>query len=229
MGTIYEYGDGISKYWNLSDYADSLARANANLYADLDYSKFSHAIWRDSIKDEDIQQHYTYIEAKIINNSTNRHNNSLTLNRGRKHELTPGMGVIGNKGIIGIVKNVSENFSRVMSILHRESKISVAIKRNNYFGSLIWEGSNPKFINLDAVPKHADLMIGDTIQTSSYSSIFPEGIMVGKIDTFWLEPGSNFYKINVELINDLNNVKFGYVVNNLLKGEKEALEEEVDE
>ena len=116
-----------------------------------------------------------------------------------------------------------------MSVLHRQTLISASIKRNNHFGSIVWKGSDPTVINLIDVPKHADIVIGDTVQTSGYSTIFPEGIMIGTVDTFWVPSGSNFFEIEVNLKNDLNKTKYVYVVNNLMKKELEKIQGEGDD
>ena len=138
------------------------------------------------------------------------------------------MGVIGanQTGVVGIVKSTSKNFSRVMSILHQQSIISASIKRNEHFGSIIWKSNNPTKVNLIDVPKHANIIIGDTVQTSGFSTIFPEGIMIGVVDTFFVPSGSNFFEIEVSLINDLNKTKYVYVVDNLMKEDLEKLQEE---
>ena len=203
-----------------------MAKENARLYEKLDNAKYVNIFWRDSVKLEDFRQKYTYITASVINNSVNRHNNYFTLNKGSNHAIKPRMGVFGSSGVIGIIKNVSPNFSQGLSILHKQSRISAAVRRNNYYGSLVWEGSNPKIINLNDIPKHADLVRGDTIQTSGYSSIFPRGLMIGKIDTFWLEDGSNFYDIEVELTNDMARVYKAYIIENLMEEEQLNLEKE---
>jgi len=226
-GNLYYSFDKVARFWSLSSVADSLAKENAQLRAQLNNAKFIETIREDSIKDEDINQKYTFIEATIINNSVTQHNNNITLDRGKKHGIEQRMGVIGQDGIVGIVRSTSNSFSQVMSILHKQTKISSSIKRNNFFGSLIWKENNPKITHLNDIPKHASLKIGDTIQTSGYSSIFPEGIMIGIIDTFWIPRGSNFYNIEVELKNDLSSTKYVYVIKNLMKDEQEDLEEEV--
>jgi len=223
--------DNVSQFVSLSSVADNLARENATLLQERDNALFIQTIQRDSIPIPEKEQMYTFTAAKVTSNSTNRNNNSLTINRGANHGIKRSMGIVGtgSNGIIGIVKNTTANYARVLPILHSQSKISSSIKRNNFFGSLIWKGGDPTKVNLVDIPKHAKLIKGDTIQTSGYSSIFPEGIMIGTIDTFWLQEGTNFYEIKVNLSNDLSKVKYVYVVENLMKSELEALEKEVSD
>jgi len=227
-GVVYNQYDDLMQYWNLADVADSLANENAKLYAQLDDAKFSRSIWRDTLRDDTLEQQYIFQSATIINNSINKYHNHITIDRGKNHGIRPSMGVLDANGIIGIVKSTSSNYSLVMSILHNQTRLSASVRSSNYFGSLSWKGEDPKHVDLNDVPKHAILETGDTIQTSSYSSIFPEGIMIGTIDSFWIEPGSNFYSIDVKLSNDLSNVRYVYVVENIMKGEQLELEEEVE-
>ena len=220
--------DNFAQFINLSSVADSLSKQNAQLLAEADNAKFIKTILKDSVSDLETEQFFTFIESKVISNSVNKNNNSLSINRGSEHGVEASMGVIGanQTGVVGIVKSTTNKFSRVMSVLHRQTLISASIKRNNHFGSIVWKGSDPTVINLIDVPKHADIVIGDTVQTSGYSTIFPEGIMIGTVDTFWVPSGSNFFEIEVNLKNDLNKTKYVYVVNNLMKEELEKIQGE---
>ena len=220
--------DRFSQFINLSSVADSLAKKNAALLAEAENAKFIKTILKDSARSLDSEQQFTFIESKVIGNSINKKNNSLSINRGSEQGISSSMGVIGanQTGVVGIVKSTSKNFSRVMSILHQQSIISASIKRNEHFGSIIWKSNNPTKVNLIDVPKHANIIIGDTVQTSGFSTIFPEGIMIGVVDTFFVPSGSNFFEIEVSLINDLNKTKYVYVVDNLMKEDLEKLQEE---
>jgi len=227
-GNVLNLRSDFSQYYNLSEFADSLAADNARLKAKLNNAQFVQTILQDSVKDIEKQQQYTYIAARVVNSSIHLHNNTFTIDRGSRHGIRPHMGVLDanpNGGIVGIVTNVSENYSVIMALLHREIRVPAEIKRNHYHGFLTWQPSNPQTIDLIDVPKHADIRRRDTIQTSTHSALFPEGIPVAVVDSFWQEPGSNFYTINAALVNDLANVKYVYVVNNLMKGEIVNLEE----
>jgi rod shape-determining protein MreC len=138
------------------------------------------------------------------------------------------MGVISsNKGIIGVVRNVSENFAHVISILNSQSRISCSIKSRNGHGSLRWRDLDPLRISLVDVPKHEKIVVGDTVITSGYSTMFPRGILVGVIESYKVVSGSNNYLITVKLFNDLTNVKYAYVIKNGFGAEQKALEAEV--
>lgn len=230
-GAIYQRYSKIMRFAELSVVADSMAAENARLYARLGNAKFSDYLVRDSILVKDslnkVKQRYTYIAANVISNSISLPNNYITLNRGSKHGIKPGMGVISSKGVIGIVRNVSENFSQVMSILHQQSRISASLKKTGYFGTMRWRNpSNITYMSLETLPKHSIIEIGDTIQTSGYSYIFPEGIPIGKVENYQVEPGSNYYTAKIMLFEDLGRLRYVYVVDNIMFEEQEKLVKE---
>jgi rod shape-determining protein MreC len=216
--------EGIIEYSKLQDFSDSLAIENAKLKSELYNNRSYLELQKNERFDTLYHQRYQTIRAQVINNSVTSRNNALTIDRGRNDQIESGMGVVDEKGIIGIVRNVRPSFSSVLSILHNASRVSVSLKRNQYFGTLLWNGFNPTKMSLAAVPKHADIRIGDTVQTSGYSHIFPKGLMVGTVDSFWIEGGSNFYTIDVSLVNDLSKVNNVYVIKNLVKAELDSLE-----
>jgi rod shape-determining protein MreC len=232
MGAMYQRYDKLMKYSELSTVNDSLASENARLYARLGNAKFSEYLVQDSVLVRDssskIKQRYTFIGAAVINNTISTSNNFMTLNRGSKHGIMPGMGVITRKGVVGIVKNVSEDFSQVMSILHQQSKVSASLAKSDYFGTLMWKKiGDPLRSSLETLPKHADIAVGDTVQTSGFSYIFPAGIPIGTVENFKVESGSNYYSAQILLFEDLSRLRYVYVVNHLFKTEQENLEKEV--
>lgn len=215
----------VSNYNNLQNQNDSLMHENATLIENLiliDYSA-------DNIpKSDSIYNQYSLIPSTICNSTVNLRNNHVTLCKGSREGIRPDMGVISSsKGIIGIVRNVSDNFAHVMTILHSQTRISCAIKSRKGHGSLVWKSLDPLRMTLEAVPKHESVAIGDTVITSGYSTMFPRGILVGRIETFKINPGSNNYEITVKLFNDLTNIRYAYVVQNRFGAEQLTLEKEV--
>ena len=228
-GLLYEKVDAVTRYWNLSVVADSLSSENARLRAELRDARFQEEVLQGTVIDENWKQHYSFTSAEVVNNSINRFNNYLTLNRGARHGIKPRMGVINEDGIVGIVTRVDNYYSAVMSLLNKETRIAASIKRNNFFGSVVWQNSNPTIAQLTDIPKHASIAIGDTIQTSGFSSIFPGGIPIGSVLDVNLPAGSNFYNVDIKLFNDLSKAKYVYVINNLLRLEQKSVEETEDE
>lgn len=229
IGSLYESTSSATRYWNLSEVNDRLARENAELRMRLPSSKFTSLVQGDVMQDTTLQQHYRYNEAKVVNNTIHRQHNFLTINRGRKQGLVPNSGVINGdgSGIIGIVQKVSKNYGVVMSILNTDIRISAKLWRTNSFGMLSWDGLGPQYMTLESVPKHAEIQQGDTVVTSGYSTVFPENIPIGEVDTFYKPPGLNFYHIRVALFNDLNRAQYVYVVTDLLKEERFKLEKAI--
>lgn len=223
-GSFFERFDKVTRYWNLGEVNQELARDNKRLLEQLPNAQFDETIDTLFVKDTLYQQQYEYIPALVVNNSVNRYNNYLTLNRGQSHGIEANSGVINGSGIVGIVQKTSSNYTSVMSVLHRSTKVSAKLKQSNHFGSLIWNGENSQQMNLEAIPKHAEVAVGDTVVTSGYSTMFPEGIMVGVVESMDLGDGSNFYDIKVNLSCDMNNISHVFVVNNLMRGEQLTLE-----
>ncbi len=165
---------------------------------------------------------YSYIAGNIIKNSTYRKNNYITINKGRKHGIEPDMAVVSSIGVIGIVTNVSYNYSVVLSILNSKIGISAKINNNDYFGSVVWEGRDYRRVKLEGIPNHSEINEGDTIVTSGYSAIFPEGIIIGTIKEYRKNNQDNFYTITVQLMEDFKTSKNVFLIKNLLR--KEQLE-----
>ena len=217
--------NNIKDYFHLKNENENLAKENAILrtHSLISFSKLVNSQY--TIYDTVYNQKYTYTNCKVVNNSTNRRNNYITLNKGEKHGVQRNMGVITSEGIVGLVKEVSTNFCTVMSLLHSKASISSKIKKNNFFGPLTWDGKSFRYATLVDIPSHVDLAIGDTIVTSAYSLSFPENIMVGTIDSYEKKEGAFFYIIKVKLSTEFKKLSHVYVVNNLQKKEQLELEE----
>jgi len=171
-------------------------------------------------------QEYDYLDARVINNSTNRQKNFITLNRGRRHGVSTGMAVASPEGVVGVVVGVSQNFSIAMSLLNVDFRLSSSIARNNYFGSLAWKGSSFRYAQLSEIPHHVLISEGDTIVTSGYSAIFPSGVMVGTV-TGEPEKGGDFITLKIKLSVDFKKLTNVYIIGNLHRVERIKLEEEV--
>lgn len=224
-GGIYDKVTSFSDYIRLTNINDQLSKENTllhNLLAEnFKYSADSFFYYEDSI----FKQQFVYRSAKVINNSINKQRNYITLNKGRKQGIKPEMGVIANNSVIGIVKSVSNNYSTVLSLLNSRLKISAKIKKNNHHGSLYWDGKDYRKARLTEIPSHVEINIGDTIITSSFSSIFPEGLLLGTASEVLPSSGGNFREIIVLLSNDFNQLSYVDVIGDLLKNERLELEE----
>ena len=214
----------VTQYFGLTKVAEELASENARLLErNMNIQNRSEKP-STFITDTVHHEQFELVAAKVINNSITGLDNFVTLNKGQADGIRKGMGIVQDDGLVGIVTDVNDKFSRGVSLLHRDCRISAALSRNHFFGTLYWPGGDPRMVRLGDVPKHAELKIGDQIITSGYSFIFPQGLPLGKIVDFSLSDGSNFYEIDVELSNDLSKIDYVYVIRNLLKGEQIQLQ-----
>jgi len=229
-GNINQGVNDVSDYFSLKRENEILAIENARFH-DLAIDAFNRTDRAVFVKNDTVyKQQYDYIAAKIISNSVMRRDNYLMLNKGSLDGIEKDMAVISPLGVVGIVKNVSSNFCTVISMLHKDMKLSAKIKKNDYVGTVVWNGGNYRLGNLKDIPFHVLLAHGDTVLTSGYSLLFPEGIMVGNIENFHIVEGDNFYNIKIRFSNDFNRISYVYVVRNLMKKEQDALkEEQIDE
>lgn len=223
--SVYEMSNNFTSYFKLRKINDEVAQENARLRTKIQQMQGSGFIQQaDSTTSQDTN--YQFIPARIINNSVNKQYNYVTLNKGRLDGIEPDMGIIGPNGVVGVVTNVSEHYSSGPSILNKRWRVSGKIKKNSYFGSLAWEGKNYKFAELNEIPFHVELAKGDTIITSGYSSIFPEGILIGVIENFNHDSGANFYKIQVRLSSNFKTMSHVELVKNNYLKEQTDLEEQ---
>ena len=220
-GNVYDQLDNFKKYINLEEENNRLALENAKLKSKM----IAEGI---VISDSSLllQNSFQYIlqPSRIINNSIDRRNNTLTINRGFVNNIKKSQGVINDLGVIGIVVGVSENFATVYSLLHGNIKISGKIARNDYFGTVSWDGKDIRYVQLDAIPKHANIKRGDTIRTTAYSTIFPPDIDIGIVEEFEVKAGRNDYAVRVRLFNDFARIKEVYVVDMPFSEERKRLE-----
>ena len=227
-GGIYDKVTSFSEYINLSTINDQLSNENTLLHNLLAENYKSSADSFFFYEDSLFKQQYIYRSAKVINNSINKQQNYITLNKGKNQGIKPEMGVVANNGVIGIVKSVSDNYSTVLSLLNSRLKISAKIKKNNHHGSLYWDGKDYRKAKLIEIPSHVDIKIGDTITTSSFSSVFPEGILLGTAYEVLPSTGGNFREVIVLISNDFNQLSYVDVIGDLLKNERLELEKEVE-
>jgi rod shape-determining protein MreC len=221
-GFIYNQVDGAREYFSLKDLNEQLVEENTELRNRLDQisTLLDSATVLNKVKGE---QRYSFVQSRIVNNSIYKQYNYLTINKGKEQGVFRNMGVISDQGLVGIVLESSANFSTVIPVINRDFKLSAKIKSNNYAGILQWDGSSPRFAVLTEIPFHVHFSEGDTIVSSGFSSIFPEGIEVGKIESFSLEKG-NFFDIRVELFTDFQQLYQVNVIRNYRQEEQINLE-----
>ena len=171
-------------------------------------------------------QIYTFVDGDIVFNSINRKDNYFTINRGKNDGVFPKMGVMSPKGIAGIVINTTDKYSLVQSVLSvNKIRINAALKNSGYFGTLTWRGDNSRIMHLSDIPKYVSLKVGDTIVTDGKSSIFPQGVMIGRVSGYEVDSKTGFWDIAVELSEKMGTASKVFVVKNLKKAEVQKIQD----
>lgn len=221
-GSIYNTADGITQYFELDEENRKLVEENKQLR-----NLLLNGGIEDSNQLDSTTFDFTVTSARIIKNSYASPNNYITINKGTNHGIKQDMGVITANGILGIIEHTTKNYASVQSILNIKSNINAKIKNTNYFGSLVWDGQHYNQVGLEDIPRLVPLLVGDTIVTGAMSSIFPENIPIGTIKKFDLNVSKSFYNIDVELFNDMSNVKNVYIIYNKNRPEILQLEAKI--
>jgi rod shape-determining protein MreC len=232
VGQVLEFQSGVTDYFRLASVNSTLAQENAVLRQELMYyRKEAESDSTDLLdttffasNDSSKTEPYILHTGRVINNSVRRTNNYLTLAVGTLDGVKPGMGVISPNGVVGRVKTVSRHYATVTSLLHSQMLISAKIKKDNTFGTIKWVGGDYRTALLDYIPLHIKPEVGDTIVTSGYNTVFPEGIKIGTISKVERELDKSFYTIRVQLAVDFAQLSYVYVVENPRKPEQDSLE-----
>ncbi len=222
---IVGFSNGVREYFSLRVINRELADENASLRTKLEQRNQSlYSLETREIKDPAIINRFDYVSAKVVNNTTSFFKNYITVNKGKDAGIEPGMAAISSIGAVGKVKSVSEHYAVLISILNIDEQVSSVIKRTQNFGTVQWDGSDPRFVNLLYIPRHVKPLVGDTVITSGFNAVFPEGILVGVIKEVNLREEAPFYDLKVELAQDFTRISFVEIVKSNLKSEKDSLE-----
>lgn len=219
-GTLFEAVEGTREYMNLGATNKILVEENTRLrnrIRALDEQLGDTVVNPRQVGD------YFFFPARIVHSTLYKQFNYLTINKGRKQGVTADMGVIGPQGIVGIVLESSENYATVIPVINRDFRLSVKISKNDFVGVLSWEGISHRIASLNEIPFHADVAVGDSIVTSGYSAVFPEGLFVGSVQEVEQQEG-NFYTIRITLGTDFQKLFHVNVINNFNREEQVELE-----
>lgn len=229
-GTINTRYADLRGYFGLKETNRALVEENTRLrnqlradYAPIDSSKLTvtDTLVRDTLGHV---RKFTYLPARVVGNTVTLQTNFLTLERGSAQGVTKGMAVTGPQGIVGVVVETSANFSRVMSLLHRNSKVSAMLKKDNTSGSIEWDGVDPGYLIMRNVSKSSKVIAGDTVVTSTYSANFPSHLVIGRVAGIAAEPSSNFYTLKVKTATNFHSIQYVYLIANARYAEQVQLE-----
>ncbi|PWL59323.1 MAG: rod shape-determining protein MreC [Bacteroidales bacterium] len=221
---VFKTSGMVTSYFHLHDINEDLQRQNASLESEVIWLRKQLAlrqeeITADSIARDSSLRQFDFILAHVISNSVSRVNNYITIEKGRLDSVKPEMGVVDQNGVVGIVNIVGDRSARVISLLNPEMRLSCKVKGREYFGSLVWDGKSPHEALLEEMPRHEKFKKGDTIVTSGYSAVFPEGIPVGTIISHEKEHDDNFYALRIKLFTDFTTLSTVRVIRNNMKDE----------
>ncbi len=213
-GGIYNSVHNISQYINLKKKNEILIEEN-NRFRNIIFNQSEFQLDSIPVNNSFNSSSFKFIPASLIKNSYSSTNNSLLVDKGEDNGIKEDFGVITSKGLIGIIDNTSNSFSRVVSILSTKSRINAQLKKTDHFGTLLWDGESHEIVQLMDVPKIAPVQVGDTVITGGRSTIFPKGIQIGTITSFQLDNAEDFYEIKIKLFNDMTSIGHVYIIENL--------------
>lgn len=226
--SVYKCANNVTSYFHLHDINEDLQSQCANLELEVlalrnQIKSYQEKYNIDSTSVPKEIRQFDFILAHVINNSINKPYNYITINKGSKDGIKPEMGVVDQNGVVGIVNVVGENSSRIISLLNPNLRLSCKIKGNENFGSLVWDGNDPTIALLEELPRHTVFKKGDTIVTSGFSSVFPEGIPIGTIISDEKGQNENFFTLKVKLYTDFTKLSTVRAVINNMKEELDSL------
>ena len=217
VGWEHEQVSEVTGYFSLRSQNDQLAAENIALRNQIGAM--------NAVQDREMI-HYT--GAKAVQMTTDKLHNYITINRGSKDGVVRGQGVRSEEGVVGIIKTVGLNYSVVLPIINTESNLSCRFAKNDYLGTLVWDGKDNRFAQLTDVAAHMVVNTGDTIVTSGLSPVFPEGIPVGIVESSTLKDGDSYHRIRVRLSTNFKRLKYVEVVQNAHQAELEELTDGMD-
>lgn len=231
-GNIYSAMSDINGYFGLKEENSALTAQNNSLMNEIDELKEELRSYRDSTllsgNSFADKGNFSYSTARVVNNSLNKVNNYITIDKGSNHGIETEMGVFNEKGVVGIVYQTSDNFSIVIPLLNSKSRISCRVKGSESFCSLQWSGGDPQYSYLIDLPRYTVIEKGDTVVTSGYSSIFPAELPVGVIEEIEDSDDGLFYRAKTRLFTDFSTINNVYIVGNRNKDEQTALEKSIE-
>ncbi len=215
-GKCYELSSKVTSYFGLSTINEQLTVRNTQLELELNAVKaqLRKLTSNSNALQTEVPTGYNTINAKVVHNSINKANNLITLDKGSADGVKKDMGVVSGSGVVGIVYLVGRHYSVVLPVLHSQSNISCRIRKRGYFGYLHWQGSDPRYAYVEDVPRHAHYRVGDIIETSGYSSVFPMGVTVGKVICTFNSSDGLSYRIKIKLSTDFSNLNDVCIIDN---------------
>jgi rod shape-determining protein MreC len=224
-GSIHNFNNNITSYFDLQQVNNHLVLENAQLHTDLSRLRNRLGQVNQNLAAERVSiDNYNFIPASVINNSTRKLSNYITIDKGQQDLVEPNMAVINNQGVVGKVKTASANFATIISILHPDVLTSALLKRTNTLCTVKWNGRDPEKAEILYVPRHLAVNVGDSVVCSGYNAIYPSGVPIGVVSKVDIKEESTFYDLEITFATKFDQLSFVFVVSNTLKLEKDSLE-----
>lgn len=230
VGKVYEWNSAVSSFFSMTKVNEELTLRN--FYLERQVNQLSR-LYAEQTGDSAVTQRnelsnlrqFKLVSAKVVSNTLDRPDNLITIDKGQADGVNVDMGVACGSGIVGVVFMSSEHYSIVMPVLNTRSRISCSIRGRGYFGYLQWYGGDPSIAYVEDIPRHAHFKRGDWVETSGYSSIFPPGVIVGKIIQVYNSRDGLSYRLKVQLTTDFGNLRNVCVINDKSIAERTRLME----
>lgn len=211
-GRVLEGRAEVESFFSLTKLNEELTQRNLYLehqVSDLQARVYDKTLGKDFIHKGQLEmlKDFRLIPAKVVDNSVDKAQNFITINKGSADGIHEDMGVACGSGVVGIVYLVSRHYSVVIPVLNSESNISCAINGTGYFGYLRWKGGPSDIAFLEDVPRHAHFRLHSKVVTSGYSSVFPPGVLVGEILHVYNSRDGLSYRLMVKLSTDFGNLR----------------------
>ena len=221
-GRINDRYNSVEKYFQLKRTNDSLVAANERLYnklkADFELPEKVSRTFIDTFRIDSLLHYrtYTYIGCKVVSNSVVAQNNYLILSKGEKQGLKVNRGIVDqNNAVVGKITEVTPDYAVVMSLLHKDSRISGKLLHTGETGTVTWDGEQPNFITLTGIAKSVRVVKGDSVITSGYSTTFPKGLLIGRVEAIYKESSTNNLRIKLRTAANFYNIQYAYMIDNI--------------
>ena len=215
--TSSKFSSSINSYFNLIKENEKLVKENLQL------KKMESKYIFTQINEDKLN---SISSAKVIVNSINKSKNIIIIDKGKLDSINLEMGVISSEGVVGIVKNVTNNYASIISLLNTDLKLNAILKNSSTIGSITWDGLNSRILKLNDIPLSSSIKVGDTVVTGGMSFYFPKGVPIGKIIDYDNRSLEGYYEIDVETFNDFSSLSNLYILNRTDNNEIQSLIDE---
>ncbi len=195
----------VSSWWNdygdlvgVREERDTLKRENAQLLqATIELQEQLRSNERfQRLQDFQEQNAGKLLRANVSAQDLSAWYSSITIDKGSTDKVAPGMAVITDQGVVGVVSGVSLGYAQVLLVVDPQSQVESYAQRSRARGAV--RGRSNGLCSLEYVPRDADVQVGDTLLTSGLGGIYPRGLLVGSVSAVTHEPPEMFKRIEVK-------------------------------